>query len=61
MSHIPGEPAPGWLSPSTGTAAPPYPALHDQEQMSCTHQADGVPSVCSCEGGDDVRDTGEGK
>lgn len=62
MSHTPGEPTPGWLSPSTGTAAaPPYPALHHQEQMSCALKADGVSSIHISEGRDDAGDAGEGK
>lgn len=42
-------------------AAPPYPARHDQEQTSRIHKADGVPNICTSEGRDDVRGTGEGK
>lgn len=66
MPHIPGElllqaafhPAQG-VQP-TLPAAPPYPALHEQQQVCCTQQADGVSSACTSEGRDDVRGTGEG-
>lgn len=61
MSHIPGEPAPGWLYlEPTLPAAPPHPALHGQEQVSCVHRADGVSSICTSEGRADVRGTGDG-
>lgn len=55
MCHIPAEPAPGWLSPSTSTAAPSYPALHDQEQMWGIHKGGGVSRIPTPEGRAGVR------
>lgn len=47
----------GGCSPHALPAAPPYPALGDQEQI---HKADGVSSIPTSEEREDVRDTGEG-